>query len=223
MNGKQSGLKTLAVVFLVLFVILVATNFVGPVVSAIESGDDQAYADALFFNFLGVCVVVVVLVGGFVTMIPAAIRRRRVRQRIASSDVLWATGRGNVDLRSKLRSGNFLDMRQSKKNIPGWTFAISATSSGVRFWSGMINPVVIADFPWLEVERVATGRVEVGLRYLSAIELRMKPRGTEETVLLFALGGEGILTGFPRGRSAVEEVAQAFEELRLSSVSSRPD
>jgi hypothetical protein len=218
---RQPRLLSLALVFLVLFVILVSNNFVGPVLAAIEAGDDRAYADAMLFNLLGLGLIVAVLAGGLLTMMPAAIRRREVRRSVSASGVLLATGRGNIDLRRALRAGDFFAGRRVKKRVPGWTFTLTADAAGVRFWVGMFRPTTIVELPWAEVERVTTGRVEVGLRHLAAIAITMRSEGPEGNVLLFALGGEGLLTGFPRGRGAVAEVAKTLEELRVSGVAAK--
>lgn len=111
--------------------------------------------------------------------------------------------------------------RSVKKGLPGMTFTVSATSTGVQFWVGMSNPTSIVEFNWQDVDRIGTGSVPAGPRELPAISLQVKTNGPENLALTFALGQEGFLNVLPRGRGSVEEVARSLEDMRAFAGSTR--
>lgn len=221
MTNKQSAYAGLVVATIAIVVFQAWHSAVRPVLEAIAAQDDEKYADAMSANLFGFCIGTPIILAIFLSIVPGAIRLRKVRKSESAPDVLVLTARGNPELRRVLQEGNFFAGRHVKKTLPGVTFTLSANSTGVRFWVGMSNPEYIVELAWTEVDRVTTDSVQVGSRNLPSISMEMCATGSKKMTISFALSRDGILTAFPRGRGEVEAVALTLNELRASGVTTR--
>jgi hypothetical protein len=216
-NKKKATNKAIAGVIVVIFTFQLWNMVIRPVVRAFLTGDEKDYAEAVFSVLLTAVICGVVVVGLIIIMRPGAVRRRAVGLLKTQSGALVLTARGNDELRKVLSAGLLLKEPYAQKNLPGFSFAVSANASGIRFWVGTRNPENIVELDWADVEKVTTSGVDDNVRILPAISIQVRSSSFDSAILLFALGSERFLgLGF-RGRASVETVAQALEALRLVS------
>lgn len=216
-SKNKSKNKAIAGVIVVIFTFQLWNMVIRPVVRAFVTGDEKDYAEAVFSVLLTAAICGVVVVGLMIVMRPGVVRRRAVGRLEAQPGALVLTARGNDELRKALSAGLLLKEPYAQKNLPGFSFAVSANASGIRFWVGTKNPENIAELDWADIDKITTGGVDDDVRILPAISIQVRSSSSDSAALVFALGTERFLgVGF-RGRASVEAVAQALEALRLAS------
>ncbi len=220
MSQNKSKNRAVAGVIVVIFTFQLWNVVIRPVARAFVTGDEKDYAEAVFSVLLTAAICGVVVVAFMIVMRPGVVRLRAVRRLEAQSDALALTARGNDELRKALSAGLLLKKPDERKNLPGFSFAVSANASGIRFWVGTKDPENIVELDWADIDTVTTGGVDDDVRILPAISIQVRPGNSDSAALVFALGTERFLGMGFRGRASVEAVAQALEAIRLASVES---